>query len=383
MRRMIQNPSLVLSAISMGGAATSNQPCFQNAGALVKYQSPSLTLENRLIPEELAPGHVRVRPFAVGICGSDIHLLQTHECTGQIKFSAPLSIPNEGRVIGHEGIAQIVAVGQQVEGYSVGDWVVPSSVYHCGQCRACLEQKPNQCIKATLLGAQTEGIFAKFADLNSRLLVNVSRFVKSDESKISLAALEPASTSLQACEMAGLGPRRSVIIFGAGPIGAYAAMIAKITLGCEVVIVVEPLEKRRHKVSRWADAVFPSVSEFLDSDFRKLVFDAVIEASGYLENINLVFRKIGAGGKVVLLARSGEPLDLRHVDHLITNAISIQGCRGQLGGYMERVAELYDSGLLPLGELIDHAGYGLETLRDLLQDPSKVTEQFCKAVVNI
>jgi threonine dehydrogenase-like Zn-dependent dehydrogenase len=292
-------------------------------------------------------------------------------------------IEQDGRIIGHEGIARVLEIGPDTEGFEVGDWVVPSSIYHCGQCQPCRSGSPNQCDKATLLGAQVNGLFASIADIQVELLVNVTNHVRGIKDLIALATLEPASTALQACEMAGLSATSRVVIFGAGPIGAYCAMVAKNVFQCAFVAVVEPIEKRRNLVGPWADITCADLSDLLADLPWAQNLDAVIETSGHLDNINEVFTEVGANGRIVVLARSGEALHLNHVDHMITKAIKIQGCRGQLGGYMARVAELYSRGVLPLDLLVSLCGEGIDFLQKLLLEPDFVRNHNCKSMVRL
>jgi threonine dehydrogenase-like Zn-dependent dehydrogenase len=350
---------------------------------LPRYRKPLLRREVRPVSARPEAGWIRVQPAFVGICGSDLHLLEATPPDDEIRFSAPLLIGPNGRVIGHEGIARVTCVSPEVEGFDVGDWVVPASVHHCGQCPACEGGHPNQCATATLLGAEVDGLFADQADLDSRLLTNVTGYVRDTADLIALAALEPSSTALQACEAAGLSHESRLVIFGAGPIGAFCAMIAKEIFQCAHVSVVEPAERRRDLVRQWADQSYASVSDLLANSASTHGFNGVIEASGHLENINQIFTRIGSNGNVVVLARSGEPMILNHVDHMITKAITIQGCRGQLGGYMTRVAEWYAQGRLPLEALIEEAGEGLECLAHWLHEPNQVRDNFCKAVIRL
>lgn len=348
-----------------------------------RYRAPTLRRETRAMPDQPKPGWVRLQPAFVGICGSDLHLLETIPPHDEIRFSAPISIQANGRIIGHEGVAKVVAISPGSDGFKVGDWVVPASIYHCGRCASCEKGFKNQCDSATLLGAQIDGLFAEQLDLDSKLLLNVTDHIKRVQDLVAMTSLEPSSTALQACELAGLGVTSRVLIFGAGPIGAYSAMIAKEIFQCSHVSIVEPAQKRRALVSSWVNDLHATLAELMSNDSAMQSFDAVIEASGHLDNINQIFPRIQANGRVIVLARSGEPLVLSHVDHMITKGITIQGCRGQLGGYMDRVATWYSQGRLPLGALVDQAGKGLDDLSRLLHNPRQLRESYCKAVVKL
>jgi threonine 3-dehydrogenase len=106
----------------------------------------------------------------------------------------------------------------------------------------------------------------------------------------------------------------------------------------------------------------------------------VIEASGHAENIKRVFPWLNAEGRIVLLARSGEPLVIDAVDHMITNAISIAGSRGHLGGAFDRIISLYCNGQLPLDEIVTGEVVGPEGIKTLLDTPARVTQQNCKVL---
>lgn len=109
--------------------------------------------------------------------------------------------------------------------------------------------------------------------------------------------------------------------------------------------------------------------------------DVVIEASGVVNNINRVFRQVNAGGRIVLLARSGEPLVIDATDHMITNAISLLGSRGHLCGAFNKILALYEQGRLPLGAIVTSVVNGLSELQALLQSTEKITAQNCKVLV--
>ncbi len=109
----------------------------------------------------------------------------------------------------------------------------------------------------------------------------------------------------------------------------------------------------------------------------------VIESSGVVKNLNKVFRKINANGRAVMLGRSGEPLSIDATDHMITNAISIVGSRGHLGGAFHDLMNLYHRGRIPLGAPITETIHGLDSLKDYLDNPEKVLMKNCKVLVSL
>ena len=78
----------------------------------------------------------------------------------------------------------------------------------------------------------------------------------------------------------------------------------------------------------------------------------MLEASGNTGNITRVFRRLNANGRVALLGRSGEPLLLDAVDHMITNAVSLKGSRGHLGGAFGKILSLSRSGRISIDDAV-------------------------------
>ena len=85
----------------------------------------------------------------------------------------------------------------------------------------------------------------------------------------------------------------------------------------------------------------------------------------------------------MLLGRSGAPLSIAAVDHMITNAIGVSGSRGHLGGVLPRVFGLYRAGLLPLPEVVTGVLGSLEELACALRDPDALARDHCKLLVKL
>jgi D-xylulose reductase len=169
-----------------------------------------------------------------------------------------------------------------------------------------------------------------------------------------------------------------VVIFGAGPIGLFTAMLSKSIFGASTVHIVEPVAFRRKFAEKWGDHVY-SVDEFFENPPNRI--DVVVEASGYLENINRVFRQINANGRVVLLARSGKPLVLEGVDHMITNAISVMGSRGHLCGAFSDILRLHHEGRIALDDMVTAVLKSPKALSDILNRSDKIINENCKVLV--
>ena len=109
--------------------------------------------------------------------------------------------------------------------------------------------------------------------------------------------------------------------------------------------------------------------------------DVVIEASGDLNNVTRLFRRINANGRIAFLARSGMPLVLDAVDHMITNAVSMTGSRGHLCGAFSDILNLYKKGRIPLEEIVTDVIDGPDELCSLLKNTDSILNDNCKVLV--
>lgn len=348
-----------------------------NPGPHQVYRHPRVSLERRELGD-LHPDEVRVEMIYAGLCGTDVHLVQENPETGYIRCSAPARIPPEGRVIGHEGVGRVLAAGSHVRHVKPGAVVTFESIIVCHYCDVCRRGQFNQCRRARLLGLEKDGLFGTVVDVPSMLTHDVGSLARSDKDLRAAACVEPAGVAYVACLNTQVTGGDEVVVFGAGPIGFFAAVLAKRVFGASRVHVVEPVLFRRELAARWADCVY-DVEEFFENPPRSV--DVMIEGSGNLDNVTRAFRRLNANGRVALLARSGVPLSLRDVDYMITNQITIIGSRGHLGGAFVKILNLYRNTALPLGEVVTSVLDGLGGLCELLAEPGRILRDNCKVLV--
>jgi len=349
------------------------------------YRDPQISVEIRELGE-LWPHKIRVEMIYAGVCGTDVHAVQTNPETGYIRCSAPLDIPPEGRIIGHEGVGKVLAVGSEVRHVKPGAIVTFESIIVCHFCDACRRGYFNQCHRAKLLGLEKDGVFGTIVDLPSLLTHDVSDLATSEAGLRAAACVEPAGVAYVACQNTQISGGDVVVIFGAGPIGLFTAMLCDSVFGASRVVIVEPVARRRDLARKWCDEVY-DVDEFFDrlpdpQSGLACNVDVVVEASGDLSNVKRVFRSLSANSRVSLLARGGASLTLDSIDHMITNGIRLVGSRGHLGGAFSDVLRLYRTGRMSLDAIVTDVVEGAEGLADLLNDPDRIVEDGCKVLVN-
>ncbi|HEX6882468.1 MAG TPA: glutathione-independent formaldehyde dehydrogenase [Planctomycetota bacterium] len=207
------------------------------------YEGPSKVAVREVPDAKLErPGDVLVRVTATNICGSDLHMYE-----GRTDME-------EGRVLGHENLGEVIEVGEAVEHLEVGDWVCLPFNVSCGFCRnceggltgACLAMNPDNVGAAygfagmgPFEGGQAEYLRVPHADFNCLKLPPDVQEKEADY--VMLADILP--TGYHAVEMARVQPGESVIIYGAGPVGLMATLSAFLK-GASKVIVVDRFPDR-------------------------------------------------------------------------------------------------------------------------------------------
>ena len=324
--------------------------------AAAVYQSPGVvTVEERSVPRP-GPDQVVVRVHACGICGSDIH--QLRDGWG---FTP-------GAVAGHEWSGTIAAVGDAVTEWSVGEVVVSGASPCCGTCRGCLEGKPSQCEnRSSMTSEHTDGAFAEY------ILCRASGLPRLPEgpSPRHAALAEPLSVALHGITRSGVAPGDSVMIFGAGPIGAFERRRAACDghrghhsggtprgtaqAGCQPRCDVH----RRPGGSRSVPAREPERTS-------SRAVHVVLECSGHRSALEAGFGQLARGGIMVMVG-VGIDHPTFDINRMILNELTVTGSFVyDLGGF-ERALELLASDGFPAELLIDPGDIPLNGIADALE----------------
>src|ERR671934_609282 len=181
----------------------------------VTFQAPGeVRVEERPDPEPAAPDDAVVRVEATGVCGSDLHIYH-----GRVKIEP-------GFTLGHEYVGTVVAAGDGVTGFAVGDRVLGTFHSACGTCFFCRRGIYQKCDDArvfghgatlgSLQGTQAEMALVPHANLTLR---------KVPEGLSDAAALfagDVMGTGYHAIVSAGFQPGDTCAVVGLGPVGLCA-----------------------------------------------------------------------------------------------------------------------------------------------------------------
>uniref|UniRef100_UPI0028A09666 L-threonine 3-dehydrogenase n=1 Tax=Mixta calida TaxID=665913 RepID=UPI0028A09666 len=176
------------------------------------------------IPE---PGHndllIKIRKTA--ICGTDIHIYNWDEWS---RKTIPVPM-----IVGHEYVGEVVAMGQEVKGFSVGDRVSGEGHITCGHCRNCRAGRTHLCRNTVGVGVNRQGCFAEYLVIPAFNAFKIPENI-SDE----LAAIfDPFGNAVHTAlsfDLVG----EDVLITGAGPIGIMAAAVCK-HVGARHVVITD------------------------------------------------------------------------------------------------------------------------------------------------
>ncbi len=323
--------------------------------AAVLQRGGVLAVEEIPIPDA-RPGHVVVEVARCGVCGTDLH--QVLDGWGR-----------PGSIGGHEFSGRIVAVGDGVEGWAVGQAVVSGADRGCGTCGPCQAGRPSVCERRGFEPGITEfqGGFAPFAPVSADRLEPVP-----DGLDLRTAALaEPLAVALHAITVSGIGRGATALVFGAGPIGALIAAVL-LARGHDVA-VVEPAPTRQalarrlgaHRVVAPDDLEVPSIAEpmrIVDG-----AVDVVFECSGHRAAMEAGLAQLRRTGTLVLVGSGMEPPSF-DPNRIVLNEVTITGAfTYDLGGFADALA-LLASGALPVDVLVHPHDVGLDDLQAAMVD---------------
>jgi len=246
------------------------------------------------------------------ICGSDLHL-----------YHGLVPDTRVGTTFGHEFVGRVVEVGRGVRSLKPGDDVlVPFNVF-CGACFFCQREQYGNCHNVNPEATAAGGIYG-YSHTTGGYDGGQAQFVRvpmADVGPIKLPedlAVDDAvlltdafPTGYQAAEMGGIDEGDTVVVFGAGPVGLFAAKSAW-WMGAGRVIVVDHVDYRLDFARRFAQCETIDFREVRDMaiHIKKLTdglgadvcIDAVgCEAAGNaLQHLTGVKLKLQAGAATVL-----------------------------------------------------------------------------------
>jgi threonine dehydrogenase-like Zn-dependent dehydrogenase len=305
--------------------------------ALVVRRPGEVVLEERDVPRP-GPGEVLIRPEVVGLCGTDLEIVDGSIDPAYTRY--PL-------VLGHEWSGTVAADGHPPvgEGPAPGSLVVAEGIVPCGHCPYCRAGQTNLCLTYDELGFTRDGAAAAFVTVQRSLVHPLAPGVSAEDA----ALAEPASVVYRGLSGAAIAPGWRALVVGDGTVALLAVRLLQLWSPAEAVM----LGRREGQAALAAQA---GAARFeTDSRAAGTGYDLVIEAAGSTDAVLSALAAARRGGTVVLLglpphgATAAVP-----VDDVVNNDLIIRGSFGYTSAAWREVVTLLNAGLLELGFLVTH-----------------------------
>ena len=190
-----------------------------------------ITFREVSVPEITAE-QVLVKIKRIGICGSDIHVYH-----GKHPFTSyPVTQ-------GHEVSGEIVKLGENVKGFTVGQKITIQPQVVCGECYPCRHGKYNLCEKLKVMGFQTTGTASEYFAVDAAKVTALPEEMSYDEG----AMIEPLAVAVHAVKQCGRCQRVKIAVLGAGPIGILGRTDREGTWAPESVMITDVSDLRLEK----------------------------------------------------------------------------------------------------------------------------------------
>ncbi|GGB03874.1 L-threonine 3-dehydrogenase [Agarivorans gilvus] len=312
--------------------------------ALAKLKAEPGIWMTQVEKPELGHNDLLIKINKTAICGTDVHIYNWDEWS-QKTIPVPM-------VIGHEYAGEVVAIGQEVRGFAIGDRVSGEGHITCGHCRNCRGGRTHLCRNTVGVGVNRTGCFAEYL-----VIPAVNAFKLPDEISDDLAAIfDPFGNAVHSAlsfDLVG----EDVLITGAGPIGIMAAAICK-HVGAHHVVVTDVNDYRLDLAKQMgATRVVNVAKESLKDTMAELNmtegFDVGLEMSGVPSAFSSMLELMNHGGKIAML---GIPPSDMGIDwsQVIFKGLVIKGIYGrEMFETWYKMASLIQSGL-DLSPVITH-----------------------------
>src|SRR5487761_1187815 len=274
-------------------------------------------------PDPTEPTDIVVQIDTTTICGTDLHILK-----------GDVPAVTDGRILGHEAVGTVTAVGSAVNSLAEGDRVLVPAITSCGRCAYCKRAMPSHC-QATggigwIFGHLIDGTQAEYARVPfAETSVHKVPDGVTDEQVLFLADILPTGYEV-GVRNGQVKPGDVVVVVGAGPVGLAAIQTASLS-GAAKIIALEVAESRREHALRFgADVAINAADADTEEQVAALTdgglgADVAIEAVGTPGTFDVCTRVVRPGGVIANIGVHGAPTTLHLEDLWIKNVTITTG----------------------------------------------------------
>lgn len=319
--------------------------------ALVLFAPNDFRVINDKPVPKPGPGEVLVKVEACGICGTDVKI---------VTKGMPKMPPYGEFTQGHEWAGTVVALGDTVDEFNIGDRVAIEAHKGCGRCQNCIEGLYTSCLNYAQKGQMASGMtrdggFAEYAihHINSiyKIPDNVS-FVEATYVTTLGCALWALDTS------GGFIAGDTVLVTGPGPIGLSVVQACK-AVGAEKIILIGT-NNDRLAIGKSVGATHTiNVNEVKDvlAEVMKITdgrgCERTFECAGNDSSFDLCMRSTMRGHVMTCVSFYKQPVTAA-LDYAVLNGISIKTVRGEGGNNCKRALSLMAQGKIDTKQILTH-----------------------------
>lgn len=255
------------------------------------------------------------------ICGTDVHIYNWTNYA-----SSRITLPF---IFGHECAGNVVEVGKNVKYFKKNDKVAVETHVPCGNCFQCKTGLQHICGDMKIIGVHLDGTFSEFAVVPAVCAWKLDESISCEIA----ATMEPFGIAVHALSKTKPAGKK-IVVFGCGPIGIYAQMVAKYS-GAECVIGVDIKNERLELSQKLASDIIINSSETnVANKIAEITkgsgADIVIELTGNPIGVNDAFKVLRRGGEIVLVGLFNNPVELDLVNNIIYKEANVYGVTGRI-----------------------------------------------------
>ncbi len=327
--------------------------------AAVFYAPNDLRLEEREIP---APrkGEIVVKVDTSGLCPSDVRIYKS----GSSFVRPPVTL-------GHEFVGHVHELGAEVQGVEENDKVnIPADAY-CARCKMCRSGHENTCENNLAFGYNLNGAHADYILVPQRFVERGGIFHLDDDIDIEEATMtEPLACSLNTIETLGVGPDKTIVVIGDGPMGLLHVALAKL-YAAERIILIGLVDWKLQLgkelgATDLIDAKGDPGKEVLDAT-GGVGSDIVVVTAVMPQTIAEALRMVSRHGYVSIFGGTPKGAKAEFEPNLIHyNETFLTGNYGYTYAHYTRAAKIVATQRVPLKKLVSHR-FKLEKIHDAIK----------------
>lgn len=319
-----------------------------------------------------------IRLIAVAPCSSDVHNVEEN-------------LVQVGRIVGHEGVGEIVEIGSDVQDFKVGDRVIIPAItpdWRAPEVQLGFHQHSRGLTRGAIISNTADGVFAEYVLINDADC-NLALLPEEVSPEEGVMLTDMVSTGMYGAELAEVGFGDTVVVLGIGPVGLMCVAAARMR-GAGRIIAVGTRPKCVEAALYYGAT---DIVSYKDGDVAKQIYkmtnkkgaDRCIVAGGGLDILNTAVAVVRPGGNIGNVNYFAEKGDITFSNYMWGMGIGNKTIRGGHcpGGRvrMEHMANLVKYGRLDTTKLITHRFQGLDSIEEAFLLMMKKPSDLIKPVV--